>query len=139
MPFIKILFERYVIAGGSISNDYSITYRMSMIDMLKNNLGIIAFGGYGIENFPAYVDNEIVLRVMQLGVIGFLVILCFYREIYVDIKNGVKKDEDNIRQQALFLLGCTISAVVFTNPLIMQYILVSAAIGKEKQIKERRG
>lgn len=137
VPFIKILFERYVVAGGSISNDYSITYRMSMIDMMKDNLNIIIFGGYGIENFPAYVDNEIVLRTMQLGVVGFLIIIGCYKGIYNNMKNGVKSDEGDMRQQAIFLLGCTISSVVFTNPLIMQYVLVSAAINKEKLLKEK--
>lgn len=133
VPFFQILFERYIINGEGLLNDYSISYRMSMLDLFGANLDTIFLGGYGIENFPSYVDNELILRVMQLGIFGLLLIMNIYFYIFKSSKDNNNKKI--VQQQVSFLLACMLTSVVFTNLFLMQYTILGAAIDKEMSSK----
>jgi len=126
VPFIKKMFKTYISGNSRISSDYSISYRLSMLDMFKDNTRYLLTGGYGIYNFPSYVDSEVILRLLQFGIVNLLLIISFYIYKIVDIVKKLtnKNAKSNFILTMIFLAFCSVTATVFTNLMIMQFILV---------------
>ncbi|MBR1875325.1 hypothetical protein IJ798_03045 [Candidatus Saccharibacteria bacterium] len=124
IPFMQILYNRFFIEGNSVLDDYSLSYRLSMLELFKDNMNFLFFGGYGIENFPPYVDSEIILRGMQLGIVGFSTTLTPYLSMKQVIEKRSLEMKPSIRQYLFVLALCSMTSVVFTNLYLIPYILL---------------
>jgi hypothetical protein len=75
--FIGTFYQE--IALNSINSDYSVTNRLETLNWALENWGkILTFGGVPSDvfrNFSRAVDSELVLRSMQFGLMGFVLII----------------------------------------------------------------
>lgn len=122
VPFIQSVVVKYITGGNSILSDYSISYRLSMLHFFIDNISYVITGGYSITNFPAYVDNEFILRSIQFGLIGFSLILAPYIYIF-KIKLATDATSASAKRIGFFLSANTMTSIVFTNLFIAPYIL----------------
>ena len=138
VPFIRTIFDTYILSNNSIRNDYSIHYRLSMINLLKHNTRYLLFGGYGIYNFPSYVDSEIILRLLQFGIVNFGLIISFYGYKFINIIKKIKKtDRSTLIATTAFLIICSLTATVFTNLMTMQFILIYLVVAEQNRQEVR--
>lgn len=72
LPFSVRIIAQLFLGMYSIQTDYSFTHRLSMIQWMGENSRMLLFGGMGSEQLPQYVDSEFVLRSVQFGGFGFL-------------------------------------------------------------------
>ena len=136
VPFINSFFNSYIAGNEDITKNYSFTYREDMLELLKNNGDKVLLGGYGISNFPSYVDNEYILRLLQFGVINYGLILSQYFYMY---KKASKETQNKkiLREMAVFILTCMLTSNILTNIYMMQFILLSILlINESSQEKE---
>ena len=134
-PFLyEQIWEKIV--NKNYFDSYSYTYRFQMYLLLfQSNIETILWGGYSYDTFlesgVKYVDSEYVMRILQFGILGF--ILLFYPLVCF-----CKKYKFNI--YSLFLLFACLSLAItnftITNYALLFYIILYMVIYK-KLIIER--
>ena len=127
IPFLNKIYNDFIIKENNISNDYSFSYRTKMIEFFKENIGYSFVGGYGINNFPTYVDIEYVLRIIQFGMINYLLIISPYIVIFSIVLKKIRK-KYLIFEIISFVLLCMTTSIIITNIYVIQYILLVAII-----------
>ncbi len=125
VPFVNKIFTEYFIDNTGISNDYSFSYRASMFQLLLENKKYLLFGGYGINNFPDYVDCEYIIRFLQFGVINYLLIL--YPFIYM-FKSCLSNKYALVI--IIFIVTCMITSIVLTNLLLVPFVVLTFVVFK---------
>lgn len=132
VPFLNMIYVRHFTGNGSILNDYSVSYRLSMFDLFFDNMKYWIFGGYGINNFPAFVDCEYILRILQFGIVNFIILI--YPYIYF-FKRLNKMHIYNISYLSFFIIFTMFSFTVLSNLFLMQYIILSIFILMKEEKK----
>lgn len=130
IPFLNMIYTRHFTGDGTIFDDYSVYYRLSMFDLLRKNHNYIIFGGYGISNFPPYVDSEYVLRLLQFGFVNFTILLLPY---YVLFKKTIEENKINSIYIIGFIFINMLSVTILTNLLLMQYIILAFFLIKKEE------
>lgn len=128
IPFIRNFFENYIIGNGDLTKNYSFTHRLDMFGMLIENKGYLLLGGYGIENFSTYVDNEYILRLLQFGVINFVLLLSQYIYLYKKVVRSLVAKKKILIELCIFIAVCMMTANVLTNIFLIQYMIFSLGL-----------
>jgi len=120
-----------VIANGlkPLKETYNYTYRMSMYKILWDHPENWALGGWVLRDFSArgimYVDSEVVMRSLQLGIIGFLSFhLPLYGMLLYSHRHGYRLMLKVMI--VLVILACfsSLTSLIITNPRFIGVISV---------------
>jgi len=125
VPFVNKIFTDYFINNNDIRNDYSFSYRASMVELLWENKKYLILGGYGINNFPSYVDSEYIIRFLQFGIINYLLVL--YPFLYMFKSCLSNKITLPI---IIFIVMCMVTAILLTNLLIIPFVVLTFVVIK---------
>lgn len=125
VPFVNKIFTDYFINNNDIRNDYSFSYRASMVELLWENKKYLILGGYGINNFPSYVDSEYIIRFLQFGIINYLLVLYPFLYMFKScLSNRITLPI------IIFIVMCMVTAILLTNLLIIPFVVLTFVVIK---------
>lgn len=135
--FLKYYVETFLMQKdlSIFLNDYSVTYRVSMFELLLNNPIVILIGGNNYSMLPEYVDSEPILRILQFGIIGYIALLLMHIKININL---LKESSFNtgiiIFGLLIFLIINSVTTIIFSSMLFISYIGIFYAVTKKEVI-----
>lgn len=121
-PFIKYVLDSII--HGSFFDSYSFVYRGIMYKMLfSQSIKTWLIGGVSYSDFPEFVDAEYVMRIMQFGLIGLLLLYLPYIYFWL-----VNKNNKHSFFLLIFLLWCSWANFTVTNFMILPFILIFMSV-----------
>lgn len=113
---------------AKLSGDYSVAYRSQMYTWAMQHPDYLLFGGLSLADAPAYVDSELLMRSLQLGIIGFL---CLQVPVITILICGIKKKSRELAKFGVglyvFALVCSFTFAPFSDPyFVIWYSLIAA-------------
>lgn len=120
LPFLSKMLNYYS-SHSTILGDYSVSYRLNVFRTVfaKNALPHALIGGMSVAKFPAYVDCEYIMRILQFGVLGFILLISPIIYIY-----KINRSSNN-HETIIFLFCSMITSFVLTNITLITPIMIS--------------
>lgn len=121
---------------SKLSGDYSFSYRSEIFAWSFQKPLNLIFGGISLEQFPAYVDCEALMRSLQFGVIGYVMLqLPVWCIVLVSFRNRSNQFRRFAVGLIFFLLIDSFTFYPFTNPyFIIWYSLIGAFIASQPMV-----
>ena len=126
-PFTRKYIDMFLYNRSELSQDYSVTYRLGMLNEFVENKEFVLLGGKALSSLPEYVDSEYILRILQFGILGFG--LCVYPYTYLFNRIKSKKKYE----VGFFILIMMITSIVLTNYYYMPFIMIWMVVEAQKQ------
>ncbi len=138
--FFKYYINKYIFNFDfkTFISENSVSYRLEMFNLFFANIKYWIFGGMSLKELPSYVDNEFILRILQFGIIGFLIMIypfiCLFKKIIS--KLSLANQNQIVFALIIFLFLMMITSIVMTNIYLMIFIIMSLVmIIKIKEVK----
>ncbi|NHC18903.1 hypothetical protein, partial [Bacillus sp. MM2020_4] len=125
---------------NSPNSDYSVSYRISMVNWLIESLNNPLFGDIWDNNLPQYIDMGYILTIKKFGIVGgglqyiiFLLPIIFYRS-FKDINQRI-----SYIFISLFCLTSELTTVVVLNSVFIGHILLWVLLVETMRINRSKG
>lgn len=118
---------------SALSGDYSFSYRSEIVAWSLQRPLNLMFGGVSLVQFPAYVDCEALMRSLQFGVVGYIMLqVPVWCIVLVSFRNKSPLFKRFAVGLIFFLLLDSFTFYPFTNPyFIIWYSLIGAFIASQ--------
>jgi len=122
VPFMRPFLTAILSGGGAgLSNDESVSYRSQILLWASTHVNQLWFGGLSLAESPAAVDSEVIMRSLQFGWLGYLVlqfpVWCFVT-LGFEVRNPAA-----LKFGVILLVFCLFCSLTF-SPFSYPYLLI---------------
>jgi hypothetical protein len=126
---LQYISGAYSSVDDVMANDYSISYRLSMVERFwfNDSESNIVSGGFSWREFPKFVDSELVMRTMQFGVLGFLILKIYIPYLIIKSAGRIERvlsRRGKINAILFITLVVCLSSLTFTLTSAPYFIFV---------------